>query len=123
MPLVKYTQNADPRKVTAVVRLGKDRPTLEIGGYAEVTDAEVAKLSSYGVVLEVVQDGLDDKNLTELKKDAELLGVDSSGLAKEDLVTTLRDTIVVDPTKLDQLSGTDPVATSTPATNTKPATS
>lgn len=92
MKLVKYVGNADDSATGAITFSGDDRPDIVRGAVGEMTDQEVAFLSSRGIVLEVVDDGgLDGMTIKDLQKLAEKKSIDVDGLEKkDDLVSAVR---------------------------------
>lgn len=102
--VVKYVRNADERATAGINFNDDDRPTLEIGGYGRVTQDELNRIGSFGIVLEVFdgdeqelidagllpalpepEPDLRDLPLDELKR----IAVDEEGL-DEDVVAKLR---------------------------------
>lgn len=97
MVLVKYVRNADDSVATGALTFhdDTDRPDLVIGGEGLVTPAELDRATALGVVLELVDDGLDASSADDIRQLADDLGiptkVDGRPVKKEDLIPQIRE--------------------------------
>lgn len=99
MKLMKYVENASRTDGTRAIKVGGDRPDINLGGMGEMEDYEIANASAMGHVLVEADDGgIGDMSIKDLEKRASKMGVTfDEDAKKDDMVSVLRQRLASGP--------------------------